>query len=423
MNAPEDDAALRFPKLRWPLDLRFERVEQQEVLILRCPLGITPQPLLLVPAVAPIIASFEGQHSVESIAQRFSQHGVTPELVVKLACLLDEKLFLAGPKFWRAERELRETFLRIDTRPPALAGAAYASDAAVLMRDIDRMLAEAVPVIVEPEAELLAVVAPHIDYRRGHACYGTTYAAARGARHDISVLIGTSHQYSERIFHLTRKHFASPLGVISAATDFVDALAQRIGVDEAYRDELLHRQEHSLELQLPLLHRIGFQRPIVPLLVGSFHRFIESGKFPESDGEYERFVESFCAVAQSFIARGSRMCFVAGVDMAHIGRAFGDTQPLSVDGMQRVAERDRLYLEALQSGDRHTLFAHIAEDRDARRICGFPTMYAVLDICQRLGMRYRARVLDYRQAVDYSTDCAVTFAGVALYRTDKRTAL
>lgn len=415
MGDVEDRSARQFPKLRWPLDFRFEKLEQQEVLILRCPLGITPQPLLLVPAVAPIIASFEGQQSVASIAQKFSSHGVTPALVEQLVQLLDEKLFLAGPRFFRAQQELRETFFRLDTRAPALAGSAYAAEPEVLARDVDGMLASGVPVVVPSGANLLGLVAPHIDYRRGHACYGASYAAVRGARHAVTVLIGTSHQYSDQLFHLTRKRFASPLGVIPAAESFIDRLVRAFGSERSYREELLHRQEHSLELQLPFLSRIGFDQPIVPVLVGGFHRFLQSGQYPDTDEEYAAFVESFCSVAREWIATGQRLCFVAGVDMAHVGRAFGDTIPLSPAMMERIAERDRMYLECLANGDPHALFAHAAEDGDARRICGFPTMYTVLDICRRLGLRYRAELFDYRQAVDYQADCAVTFAGMGMY--------
>ena len=416
MGDADDRTARQFPKLRWPLDFRFEKVQQQEVLILRCPLGITPQPLLLVPAVAPILACFEGQQSVESIAQKFSANGVTPALVEQLAQLLDERLFLATPRFRQAQQELYEAFYRLDTRPPALAGSAYPAEPERLRGEIEQMLAGRTSMVIQPDSDLLAVVVPHIDYRRGHACYGTSYAAVRGATHHITVLIGTSHQYSDQLFHLTRKKFASPLGVMPAAGSFIDRLVIAFGSERSYRDEILHRQEHSLELQLPFLSCIGFEQPIVPVLVGGFHRFLQAGKYPDEDEEYATFVESFCSVARETLAAGQRICFVAGVDMAHVGRAFGDTVPLSPAKMERIAERDRAYLRCLTEGDPHALFAHVAEDGDARRICGFPTMYTLLDIWQRLGLRYRAELLDYRQAVDYQADCAVTFAGMAMYR-------
>jgi hypothetical protein len=41
-------------------------------------------------------------------------------------------------------------------------------------------------------------------------------------------------------------------------------------------------------------------------------------------------------------------------------------------------------------------------------------MYTVLDILKKLGVRVRCGVTHYDQAVDYQSDCAVTFAGLAL---------
>jgi hypothetical protein len=42
-------------------------------------------------------------------------------------------------------------------------------------------------------------------------------------------------------------------------------------------------------------------------------------------------------------------------------------------------------------------------------------MYTVLDVFDRLGITYKTEIFDYRQAVDYKTECAVTFAGAGLY--------
>jgi AmmeMemoRadiSam system protein B len=102
--------------------------------------------------------------------------------------------------------------------------------------------------------------------------------------------------------------------------------------------------------------------------------------------------------------------------MAHIGRAFGDPGALTPERMREIAARDARYLDAIEKQDKRALFDHIAEDRDARRICGFPTMYTVLDVLGRLGERLSYEILRYDQAVDYTSDCAVTYAGVALYQ-------
>ena len=102
--------------------------------------------------------------------------------------------------------------------------------------------------------------------------------------------------------------------------------------------------------------------------------------------------------------------------MAHIGRAFGDEGSLSTDRMLEIERRDREYLSTIARSDKKALFLHIAEDQDARRICGYPTMYLVLDVLERLAIDRHFELFEYRQAVNYSSDCAVTFAGGGVYK-------
>jgi predicted class III extradiol MEMO1 family dioxygenase len=118
------------------------------------------------------------------------------------------------------------------------------------------------------------------------------------------------------------------------------------------------------------------------------------------------------------IADKRKICIIAGVDMAHIGRQFGDKELLTPDVMHGIELRDRIYLECLLQQDKDALFDHIAEDEDARRICGFPTMYTVLDVFDRLGQRYTPQLFEYRQAVDERRECGVTFAGMGFYASD-----
>jgi predicted class III extradiol MEMO1 family dioxygenase len=144
---------------------------------------------------------------------------------------------------------------------------------------------------------------------------------------------------------------------------------------------------------------------------------VAAGRPPEEYEVYESFVAALVECTAERMRAGGRICFLSGVDMAHVGRAFGDSGALTPEFMEEVARRDRVYLDAIAAHDKRALFAHVAADGDARRICGFPTLYTVLDVLERLGIRYTTDLVDYRQAVDYASDCAVTFAGVGMYTT------
>ncbi|MFM1847974.1 MAG: hypothetical protein RL417_1448, partial [Pseudomonadota bacterium] len=370
---------LEYPKLRWPIDLRIERVQNQEILLVTCPLGISPQPLGLVAAVAPIISEFEGKLSVDEIAGKFSSFGVQRTLIEELVRMLDTALFLESPRFFDAERRIRDDFSKSSMRPAALAGASYPSDSAVLGKEIDAWLRHGTAPIVQPERAMIGLVSPHIDYRRGGMCYGKTYSYLRPESHDLYVLIGTAHQYSRHLFHLSAKDFASPFGVLPCDREFVAKLAGLYGTGRSFADEILHRREHSLELQAPFLRRIKELPRIVPILVGGFHQMVAGSRPPSEVEPYESFAAALAECVSERLRRGDRVCFLSGVDMAHVGQQFGDTRPLTPAFMEQIAERDHQYLECIYRQDKRALFEHIAVDGDARRICGFPTMYTVLD--------------------------------------------
>ena len=263
-------------------------------------------------------------------------------------------------------------------------------------------------------SEMVCLVAPHIDYRRGGVCYGRVYPYLATSAADTFILMGTAHQYSSGMFHLSAKDFECPVGRFPCDTDGITKLAQRYGIARSFADEYLHKREHSLELQLPFMSRVKPGISIVPILVGSFHRAVEAGRSPREFDEYASFAGALVEVIREKIDDGCRVCFIAGVDMAHVGTHFGDTTPLTPDVMRCVAERDQRYLRAIENHDTEGLFRHIAEDGDARRICGFPTMYTILNVLSLLGVRARSGFTYYDQAVDYPGGCGVTFAGMAL---------
>jgi len=408
------DATFTRPKLRWPLDIRIHDLGGQQALVIQCPIGISANPLALMPQFAPVIVQMDGSRTSEDIVTTFTPQGLTPELLRELIQRLDDHLFMANARFFAAERISKDAFASDPVRAPACAGRAYPAGREELSGMVRGYLRSFDPPKVQ--REIACLVAPHIDYGRGGGCYGAIYPRLAESRADTYILIGTAHQYSRRIFHLCAKDFESPVGVHPCDQGFVTELAHRFGVERAFADQYLHRQEHSLELQLPFLSLVRPRSRIVPILVGGYHPMLEARRYPNEWEEYETFAGALTELIKKREAEGSRIAFLAGVDMAHIGRSFGDEGSLSPAKMEEIADRDRRYLQAIKECDPKALFDHIAEDQDARRICGFPTMYLVLDVLRRLGGTTEAEIVSYDQAVDYPGDCAVTFAGVALYR-------
>jgi AmmeMemoRadiSam system protein B len=408
------DATFTRPKLRWPLDIRIHHLDGQEALVIQCPVGISAAPLALMPQFAPVIVELDGAQTSEEIVAKFAPQGLTPEILRELIIRLDDHLFMANARYFAAERLAKDAFHSAPVRAPALAGGAYPASKEELAGMINGYLKPFEP--AETNRDIACLIAPHIDYRRGGSCYGAIYPRLTESRADTYILIGTAHQYSRRIFHLCAKDFQSPVGTHPCDQGFVTELANRFGVNRAFADQYLHRREHSLELQLPFLSVVQPDAPVVPILVGSYHQMLEAMRYPHEWEEYETFAGALTEIIKERTKRGEKIAFLAGVDMAHVGRSFGDEGALSPERMREIGYRDQQYLRAIEESNYKALFDHIAEDQDARRVCGFPTMYLVLDVLNRLGGKPDVDVVAYDQAVDYPSDCAVTFAGVAMYR-------
>ncbi|MGA1190908.1 MAG: AmmeMemoRadiSam system protein B [Bdellovibrionota bacterium] len=407
------------PELREPLTVRIDNIEGETVLVLECPLGISPRPLCLNPIILPILRLCTGEYSVSTIQEKLASHGCTIELIHQLTTLLDDHLFLKSPRFEHAQQEVKNAFLREPIRQPALAGLTYPKDSYQLETEVRTYLEiETLSQDISPLSSLplRCLVTPHIDYRRGGSCYGKAFRTLLTVQPEIIFLLGTSHQWSESLFLLTKKHFQTPLGVVNTDHRIVDAIAHHYGQRRSFQDEFLHKREHSLELQLPFIQYLAPNARIVPILVGSFHKMITSGRYPHEFEDYTTFVDSLAHVIEAEeLTFNNRCLFIAGVDMAHIGSHFGDERELSDEWMNEVHGKDVEYLTAVRELDSYRIFDHIAVDHDARRICGFPTMITLADLFTRLQLPLQAHEVDYQQAVNQEHGCAVTFGSIAYY--------
>jgi AmmeMemoRadiSam system protein B len=261
-----------------------------------------------------------------------------------------------------------------------------------------------------------AIVAPHIDFHRGGPGYAWAYkslAESDGA--DLYILLGTSHYSGRTPYILTLKDFATPLGLVETDREFVQRLNAKCDED-CFVDEYLHRSEHSLEFQVVLLKYIAQKRAaltgnaekpfkIVPILVSSFHSAVASQSLPETNST----VSSFLSALRELAAQEARrVCFVAGVDLAHVGRQFGDREPITDDYLKWVESEDRELVDRLTALDAPAFFNAIAKDQDKRRICGFSPLYSLIHLLDDA----RGKHLKYSQAFTPETGSAVTFTSL-----------
>jgi MEMO1 family protein len=103
-----------------------------------------------------------------------------------------------------------------------------------------------------------------------------------------------------------------------------------------------------------------------------------------------------------------QVCFVAGVDLAHVGRQFGDREPITEDFLKWVEAEDHRLVERLAALDAPGFFHEIAKDQDRRRICGFSPLYSLIHLLKES----KGQHLKYSQAFTRETGSAVTFTSM-----------
>jgi hypothetical protein len=366
------------PKLR-ALDIRPYEQDGQAYFLLRDPLQISEALLAVPQPLGPLLALCDGTWDVEMLGAILNRnYGLRfePGVLDGVVNALDEAGFLDNERFARARLQALADYRNAPFRPPALAGVSYPADPTELRALLDGYMAEAGDVASTP-AEARGLVSPHIDYGRGGAVYARVWkrAAEMARAADLVILLGTDHYSDEPAsLTLTRQHYATPFGVLPTARDTVDRLADALGPEAAYRGELRHRGEHSLELVAVWLHYLRGDRPVevVPILTGSFGGFVRAGASPAEDPKMRALLGALRKAV-----KGRRALVVASGDLSHVGPAFGGA-PLDDDDKQALQTEDAQVIGRMCAGDAEGFYSVIQRVEDRNNICGLSPVYALL---------------------------------------------
>ncbi|HUK42564.1 MAG TPA: AmmeMemoRadiSam system protein B, partial [Candidatus Acidoferrales bacterium] len=355
----------------------------------------------------------------EAYSKQFGSLLMSDELR-KFLDTLDQHYYLASERFEGYQAAVVREFRSLPTRAAAHVGGVYKSDAAGLNVQLTGYFSSpegpGLPAPNNGGPVPRAIVAPHIDFHRGGPAYAWAYkslAESEGA--DLYILLGTSHCGGRNPYILTQKDFATPLGIVPTDKWFVQKLQEQCSED-LFADEYLHRGEHSLEFQVVYLKYIAQRRAemtgqeekpfkIVPILVSSFHSLMLSRTLPEKSSPVGKFLNALRERAEQDTRR---VCFIAGVDLAHVGQQFGDREPVTEDFLKWVETEDQRLVERLAALDAPGFFHEIAKDQDKRKICGFSPLYSLIHVLNGT----QGRHLKYSQAFTPETGSAVTFTSM-----------
>ena len=233
-----------------------------------------------------------------------------------------EKKPAAPEKIEETEPPIKQVFVS------RLAGSWYPADKTVLNNDIENYFQQA---DTAPMEETIGLILPHAGYRYS----GQTAVAALKAtdkQYKRIIVIGPSHSMAmpQMLSVPADTHYQTPLGEIPLDVDFIKQLLKFPVFQNIAR---AHANEHSAQIQLPLLQYTQKDFKLVPIVAGQCS--------PET-------IERAAAILNSLIDDGTLV--IASSDFTHYGQSYGyvpftenipeKLKELDMGAFQYIAEKD-----------------------------------------------------------------------------------
>jgi MEMO1 family protein len=257
-------------------------------------------------------------------------------------------------------------------RRAAVAGSWYPGTAGAIAQEVDLYLEAARP--VPGQGRLVGLVSPHAGLRYSGPVAAHGYALLRvlalrpGHANFTAVLVGPSHRAAfDGVAAHARGAWETPLGRAPIDEELAQALLDAGPV--VFEDPDVHRDEHSLEMQMPFLQRLVPGLRIVPLLMGSQSR-------EEVDA---------LATALAKALAGHEALLVASSDLSHY-------QPAAV-----ANRADAAVVDEVGRFDEEALMTRLETRHNVA--CGGGPVVAVMKAARALGAD-RATVLRYGDSGD-----------------------
>jgi AmmeMemoRadiSam system protein B len=279
-------------------------------------------------------------------------------------------------------------------RRPTQAGAFYEGDVESLKKQIENcFLHEFGPkqlpkVNLDGSREIVGLVCPHAGYMySGPVAANAYYELAQDGKPDTVVILGPNHTgYGSAIALMNEGFWRTPLGDVEVDGETANRIVQETSLVDV--DDLAHRFEHSIEVQLPFLQ----------YLYGSDFRFVPIC-FQMQD--LDSAVEVGKALAE--VLANKNAAIIASSDMTHY-------QP-----QRNAAAKDLAALKAVEAMDEKRFYSII--ERQNVTACGYGPIAAVMSAAKVLGVK-EANLLSYRSSGDVTGDYSsvVGYAAVSFQK-------
>ncbi len=267
-------------------------------------------------------------------------------------------------------------------RNPAVAGQFYSASKDKLQREISTLIGRS----AEKKEDAVGVVSPHAGYMYSGAVAAATLSSINPR--SIYIIMGPNHTGLGSPFSLTASNsWKTPLGEIKIN----NALAEKIltKCPQIRKDELAHIQEHSIEVQLPILQSLQESFTFVPMVAT-----------PADLATYRKIGEGLAnSIKELKIEKN--ITIIASSDMTHY------------ESREDANIKDSKAIEAILDLDEEALIKRI-EEIDIT-MCGFVPTAIMLVAAKKLGAQ-KARLVKYQTSGDATGDYSsvVGYAGIII---------
>ena len=396
-------------RLRRDLDLMPSPVADRPGLLMRDSFHYSDATLIIPPPLVAVLEMFDGESTETDLKEalfRLTGDLNTSSLVQHLRDTLSEAGFLEDAAYRQRRDARHREFAEAAVRAPAHAGSAYPEELPALHATFDRYFAGASRT---QNGGVIGIAAPHVSPEGGWESYRDAFQALPPQLGNRTfVVLGTSHYGQPDRFGLTQKNYETPLG--AAHTD--QAAVDRLLADASpaiILEDYCHAVEHSIEFQILFLQRMfGPDVKVLPILCGAFVKglYEAGGRRPEDSEE----VKLFLGALGELSAARDDLAWVLGVDMAHMGRRYGDrfAAKADEDEMAAVALRDRLRIGSMLAADADGFWRQVRENQDDLKWCGSAPIYTFLNVRPHV----RGELIRYQQW-NIDPNSVVSFAAVS----------
>lgn len=246
-------------------------------------------------------------------------------------------------------------------RTCAVAGMFYPRDPSHLEQLLEKFFSG-----TRSEGTPLGIVSPHAGYIYSGQTAAQAFGSIAPGFTGTFVVIGPSHR--GYINCVSAIPWETPLGVVDTDTEFVEAL-------DIETDEFSHRDEHSLEVQMPFIKYRFPRARVAPVMMGQ--------------QDYASAIRLSEKISEAIKHTKRNVRIVASSDFSHYVP-------------EQKAKSDDLYaIEPLYNLDTKEFYRRIEERRVTA--CGYGPIAAMVTACEKLGAK-TAQLIRYATSGDVTGD-------------------